>query len=603
MYDTTINNLVLDSLRKHDRPDLLWHKQGGQWQKISSRTFLHRIASLAASLNELGIHKGDQVAVFSENRPEWHIADLAILGVGAINVPVYPAEAVERLHYTLAHSEARLCFASGREQFEKVQAIWSELPQLETVVPFAPVSADAAEPGRRVLAWESLAREDATEDEVAAFERLARSHAPDDVASLIYTSGTTGTPKGALLTQRNFASNVLSTLGLFGDGPAHVAMSLLPLCHIYERKVAYGFLAEGSSIAYAESFDNVVENMREVRPTIMAVVPRFFEKFYERVMARVRAAPGPKQKLFHWALAAGREALPYRLAGRPLPGWLSMRYRLADWLVYRSIRLGLGGRMQCFISGAAPLARELNEFFHALGLTIYEGYGLTETSPVIAVNLPGKTKLGTVGRPIPGVEVQIAPDGEILTRGPHVMKGYYRMEAETREVLRDGWFYTGDVGFLDKEGFLTVTYRKKDLIKTAGGKYVAPQPIENQLKQSPYIQNAVVLGDRRKYVVALLVPNLGNLERLAAERGLAYDSPAELLASPAVRAAVQAEVDSVNEHLAQYERLKRFALLEEDFTFDGGHLTYTQKVRRRKIEEHYRDLIDRLYEEEATPTP
>jgi len=601
MYDTTVNNLVLDSLRRHDRPDLLWHKQGGTWQKISSRTFLRRMASLAGSLNELGIRKGDRVALFSENRPEWHMADLAILGVGAINVPVYPAEAVERLRYILDHSEARLCFVSGQEQFEKVRAMWSELPQLETVIPFVCLGADAAEGARRVLAWEAVAREDVSEEELAAFERIARSHVPDDVASLIYTSGTTGTPKGALLTQRNFASNVLSTLGCFGDGPAHLAMSLLPLCHIYERKVDYGYLAEGTSIAYAESFDKVVENMREVRPTIMAVVPRFFEKFHERVTERVRAASWLERKLFHWALAVGRQALPYRLAERPMPGWLSLRYRLADWLVYHPIRAGLGGRMQCFISGSAPLARELNEFFHALGLTIYEGYGLTETSPVIAVNLPGKTRLGTVGPPIPGVEVKIAPDGEILTRGPHVMKGYYKMEAETAEVLRDGWCYTGDIGFVDEDGFLTVTDRKKDLIKTAGGKYVAPQPIENRLKQSPYIQNAVVVGDRRKYVVGLLVPNLTNLQRFATERGISFNSPTELLTKPAVVAAVQAEVDGVNGRLAQYERLKRFAWLEQDFTFDDGHLTYTQKVRRRKIEEQYRNLIDRLYEEENLP--
>jgi long-chain acyl-CoA synthetase len=603
MYDTTVNNLVLDSLRQHDRPDLLWHKQGGRWQKISSRSFLHRVASLAGALTKLGIRKGDRVALFSENRPEWHVADLAILGLGAINVPVYPAEVVERLQYTLDHSQARLCFVSGLEQFEKVRAVWSELPQLETMIPIARVGTDAVEPGRRVLVWEAAAREDISESELAAFERTARSHGPDDIASLIYTSGTTGTPKGALLTQRNFASNVLSTLGQFGYGPAHLAMSLLPVCHIYERKVDYGYFAEGSAIAYAESFDKVVENMREVRPTIMAVVPRFFEKFHGRLLQRVGAAPGPEQKLFHWALAVGRQALPYRLARRPLPGWLSLRYRLADWFVYRPIRVELGGRMQYFISGAAPLARELNEFFHCLGLTIYEGYGLTETSPVIAVNLPGKTKLGTVGPPIPGVEVKIAPDGEILTRGPHVMKGYYKMEAETAEVLRDGWFYTGDVGFLDEDGFLTVTDRKKDLIKTAGGKYVAPQPIENQLRQSPYIENAVVVGDRRKYAVALLVPNVANLERLAAERGIVCNSPAELLANPLVRSAVQAVVDRVNERLAQYERLKRFAWLEQDFTFDEGHLTYTQKVRRRQVEEQYRNLIDRLYEEEGQPSP
>jgi long-chain acyl-CoA synthetase len=334
----------------------------------------------------------------------------------------------------------------------------------------------------------------------------------------------------------------------------------------------------------------------------MAVVPRFFEKFYTRLMDKVREAPRPKRKLFDWAVSVGQQALPFLLAEKPLPGGLLLRYRVANWLVYRKLRTQLGGRMRTFVSGAAPLARELNEFFHALGLNILEGYGLTETSPVIAVNIPGTNRLGSVGRPIPGVEVKIAPDGEILTRGPHVMKGYHKMEQETREVLREGWFYTGDIGFLDEDGFLSVTDRKKDLIKTAGGKFVAPQPIENQLKQSPYIQSAVVVGDRRKYAAALLVPHLSNLERYAAEQGIACTSAAQLLAHPAVRSLVQGEVDSVNRELAQYEQLKRFALLEQDFSFDNEQLTYTQKVRRRKIEEHFGDVIEQLYEEEPKPS-
>ncbi len=603
MPTPTVNQLVLDALQRFNKPGLLWHKHAGKWEKISSRTFLEQVVAVASTLQKLGLQKGDRVGLFSENRPEWHIADLATLGLGAINVPVYVAESPERLQYILEHSGARLCFVSGREQYEKVYAVWSHLPALATVIPFEPLTGVPAEQGQRLLSWAEALRGDASPRAIAEFERLARSHGPDDVASLIYTSGTTGTPKGALLTQGNFGSNVVASLGAFGDGSKDLAMSLLPLCHIYERKVDYGFFAEGSSIAYTESFDTVAENMRELQPTIMAAVPRFFEKFYARLMETVRASSPFKQRLFAWAQGIGRQALPYVLAEKPLPAWLGLRYALADRLVYSKIRAGLGGRMRCFISGSAPLARELNEFFHSLGLRIFEGYGLTETAPVIAVNVPGATRLGTVGRPIPGVEVRIAEDGEILTRGPHVMKGYYKMEAETAEVLKGGWFYTGDVGFLDAEGFLTITDRKKDLIKTAGGKYVAPQPIENQLKHSPYIQNAVVVGDRRKHAVVLLVPNFAAVERLASERGIPFSSPRELLEHPEVKAAFQAEVDRVNAGLAQYERLKRFALLPEEFSFDNGHLTYTQKVRRRRVEEHYAEVIAKLYDEESPIRP
>lgn len=600
MDSTTLNQLLLYGLRSYNKPDLLWHKQGGTWRRISAVTFLRRVASLTWALKELGLRKGDRVAVFSENRPEWHIADLACLGLGVIDVPVYPAESVERLRYILNDSEARVCFLSGAEQFTKVQAVWKELPRLEKVIPFAPQAADAAS-RERLVAWEAVAREDIPDEMVLEFERSARAQAADDVATLIYTSGTTGKPKGTLLTQHNFASNVSACVSQLAFRATDVALSLLPLCHIYERTLGYSYFACGASIAYAESFEKITANLREVQPLVMAVVPRFFEKLYAGLMEVVQAAPAPKRKLFDWAVHVGRQALPYRLAGRSLPAGLALRYRLADFFVYRKLRAQLGGRIKYFISGGGPLSRELNEFFHALGLTIYEGYGLTETSPVIAVNVPGAAKLGTVGRPIPGVEVKIAEDGEILTRGPHIMKGYYKMEEETREVLRDGWFHTGDVGFLDEEGFLTITDRMKDLLKTAGGKMIAPQPIENQLKASTYIENAVVVGDRRKYAVALLVPHFANLARYAESQGIPFGSRAELLANPQVQALLQAEVDGVNQRLAQYERVKRFASLDRDFTFDNGQLTYTQKVRRRKIEQEYHSLIERLYSEDGPP--
>lgn len=598
MDSSTLNQLLLYSLRSSNKLDLLWHKQGGTWRKISAAAFLRRVASLAWALKELGVRKGDRVAVFSENRPEWHIADLACLGLGVIDVPIYAGESVERLRYILADSEARVCFLSGPEQLTKVQTIGKELPNLEKIIPFVPLARGTGT-APELVSWEAAVREDVPEEMVLEFERSARAQVADDVATLIYTSGTTGKPKGALLTQHNFASNVSTSMAQLAFQATDVALSLLPLCHIYERTLDYSYLACGASMAYAESFDKVTDNLREVQPLVMAVVPRFFEKLYARLMEVVQAAPAPKRKLFDWAVYVGRQATPYRLAGKPLPWGLAVRYRFADFFVYRKLRAQLGGRLKYFISGGGPLSRELNEFFHALSLTIYEGYGLTETSPVIAVNVPGAVKLGTVGRPIPGVEVKIAEDGEILTRGPHIMKGYYKMEEDTREVMRDGWFHTGDVGFLDEDGFLTITDRKKDLLKTAGGKMIAPQPIENQLKASAYIENAVVLGDRRKFAVALLVPHFTNLTRYAETQGIPFGSRSELLANPQVQSLLQGEVDAVNSHLAQYEQVKRFALVDRDFTFDNGQLTYTQKVRRRKIEEEYHSLIERLYSEES----
>ena len=596
MAHVTLNELLLESFRRFDKPDLLWHKQGGEWKKIPTRTVVAQVVSLAQALQKLGLRKGERVGLLSENRPEWQVADLACLGLGLINVPLYPAESVERLRYILGHSEARLCFLSGPEQFEKVRAAWPELPALEKVVTFL----GSGSSDSRVLAWRDLVRDDTTDQERAGFERAARAQGPDDVCTLIYTSGTTGQPKGALLTQHNFGSNVLSSGAPYGYAPEDLGLCLLPLCHVYERTMDYIYLWCGVSIAYAEGFERVAENLLEVRPTMMAAVPRFFEKFYTRLMEVVQGASAPKRKLFEWAVRVGRAATPYRLARKPLPAGLAWRHRLAEALVYSKIRAHLGGRFRFFISGSAPLSPELNEFFHAVGFTIYEGYGLTETSPVITSSFPGAVKLGTVGRPIEGVEVKIAEDGEVLTRGPHVMKGYYKAEEATREALRDGWFHTGDLGARDAEGFLTITGRKKDLIKTAGGKMIAPQLIENRLKASSYIETAVVIGDRRKYAVALLVPRFANLERYAESRGIPFGSRAELLANPEIQALVQAEVDSVNRELAQYERIKRFAVLDREFSFDGGQLTYTQKVRRQEIEKEYHALIEQLYQGEAS---
>jgi long-chain acyl-CoA synthetase len=603
MTKIAINALLLDGILRHKRPDMLWHKVDGQWEKIASEAFLRRVAAVGHWLKEQGIKAGDRVATFSNNRPEWHMADLGVLGINAIHVPLYFAESPERLQFILSDSGARICFVSGAAQWRKVKKVWGELPALEKVVTFSPEATEApeAEDGR-LIPWATVADETAGQAALQQFVRRARSVDPDSVATLIYTSGTTGRPKGVLLTQSNLGTNARDSFHDFDIKPDDLGMCLLPLCHIYERTVANANLASGVRIAYAESFDKILENLNEVHPTLMAVVPRFFEKSYSRLNAILEEMSPLRRAIFNWALAVGKEYMPFKLEEKPAPLWLRIRVGIADRLVYRKIHQRLGGRLRAYNSGGAPLSKSLNEFFNCLGFNIYEGYGLTETSPVITTNLLGPpVKPGTVGPMIPGVEVRIADDGEILTRGLNIMKGYYGLEEETARALEGGWFHTGDIGMLDEDNYLIITDRKKDVIKTAAGKMIAPQPIENELKQSPYIQNAVVVGDRRKFPSALLVPDFGVLEEYARKQGWGFESAEDLFRSELVYKLLEDEVEKVNRHLAQFEKIKKFALLELDFTFDAGQLTYTQKVRRNVIEKHYAAIIDGLYDEPAEP--
>lgn len=597
MEKIAINALLLDGILRHKRPDMLWHKVDGQWEKVSSEAFLRRAAAVGHWLKEQGIKAGDRVATFSNNRPEWHMADLGVMGIYAIHVPLYFAESPERLQFILSDSGARICFVGGPEQWRKVRKIWGELPKLEKVVMFSgPAEED------RLISWATVADETVGQSALQQFVRRARSAGPDSVATLIYTSGTTGRPKGVLLTQSNLGTNARDSFHDFDIEPGDLSLCLLPLCHIYERTVANANLAHGVAIAYAESFDKVLKNLNEIHPTMMAVVPRFFEKFYSRLSTTLEELSPVRRAIFNWALAVGREYLPYKLEERTAPLWLRIRVGIADRLVYRKIHQRMGGRLRAYISGGAPLSKPLNEFFHCLGFNIYEGYGLTETSPVIATNLLGPpVKPGTVGRLIPGVEIRIADDGEILTRGPNVMKGYYGLEEQTARAFEGGWFHTGDIGTLDEDNCLTITDRKKDVIKTAAGKMIAPQPIENELKQSPYIQNAVVIGDRRKFPSALLVPDFGVIEEYARKQGWTFESAEDLFRSELVYRLLEDEVDKVNKPLAQFEKIKKFAVLELDFSFDAGQLTYTQKVRRNVIEKQYAAIIDALYEEPAGP--
>jgi len=590
---------LLEAFDQFPNPHAALYKTGGKWEGISSAELLRRIAGLSSALAGLGIQAGDRVGLFSPNRPEWHIADFAINGLGAANVPVYFKEAPERMIYILNDSGARIVIAVGEEQAEKLLEVRGQLRSVEQII----LASAPAVSGGDALHYETLIA-NAGDAEIAEYRRRASQVTPEMLATMIYTSGTTGEPKGVMLTHYNLSSNTTDCIRDLEHRRDDMALAFLPLAHVYERTVDYGYLFQGITIAYLESMEHVQAAMLEVRPTVMATVPRFFEKFYANLMERGKKATGLRRRLFDWGIHVARQAIPWRAYGKPAPLGLKVQWFLANGLVYPKIRAGLGGRMRSFSCGGAPLARELAEFFWALDIQIYQGYGLTETSPVVCTNVPSAQKVGTVGRPIANVEVRIAEDGEILVHGPCVMQGYYNKPEETREALTpDGWLRTGDIGYLDEDGFLVVTDRKKDLIKTAAGKFIAPQPIENRLKTSPYILNAAIVGDRRKFVCALIVPHFANVEVKAREVELEFSSDAQLAAHPWVRTLVAEEVERLTSHLAQYEKIKRFALLDHDFTFDGGQLTFTMKLKRRVIEERYTDHIQELYSDVQEPRP
>ncbi len=565
---STLAELFLN-VTAEERPDLLRSKRGGVWKTVSAEEVRRRSARLAFRLLDSGLAAGDRVGLLSENSPEWAIADFACIVAGLVVVPIYPTLTAAQTEYILKDSGAKAIFVSSLDQSKKVETC--RVIRLDELPPELPDEARL------------------TDQEEGRLEAMARARKAEDLFSILYTSGTTGEPKGVMLTHRNLCSNIQSST--LHVGPGDLALSFLPLCHIYERMADYSYLCHGASIAYVAAIDEVPQALVEVRPTVMAAVPRFFEKLYDRVMEQVRKAPAWRQKLFAWAMRQGKR----RLAGRGT----SFEYGLAERLVFRRLRDRLGGRLRFVISGSAPLSPALAEFFLGCGLPICEGYGLTETSPVLTANQPDSIRIGTVGKPIAGVEIKIAPDGEILARGPNIMQGYYKRPEETAQAIRDGWFHTGDIGRLDADGYLTITDRKKDLLKTAGGKYVAPQPIENKLKTNPYIQNVVVLGDKHKFVSALIAANVGKLQDYARDHGIVCASPGELVRHPKILEFMQQQVDESTPDLAHFERIKKILLTENDFTIANGSLTPTMKVKRNIIEKQYAEQIAKLYEEKA----
>jgi len=590
----TLSQLFLNTINIYPKDDLMLYKKEGRYLPISTEEFGQRVKFIGLGLKTLGIEAGDKLIILSENRPEWVMTDLANICLGGVTVPIYTSLVPEQIKYIIDDSDAKIVVCSNSGLWQKIEKIKSDLPKVKHYISFEEVTPEG------VLSLKQLIDrgKELNQKNPELFEQVARKIRPDDLASIIYTSGTTGVPKGVMLTHKNFVSNGKACAAVVPFSRKDRVLSFLPLSHVLERMVVFTYLYKGCSIAFAESVETVGENLQEIRPHIMVSVPRVFEKIYSKVMDNVLASSFLKKKIFFWALKTGRHYSQRKLQKKPVSTWLEKKRKLAHKLVFSKIIEKTGGRVRFFVSGGAPLSKDIAEFFYVMGLIVLEGYGLTETSPVIAVNTLDNLRFGTVGRPIPGVEVKIAEDGEILTRGPNVMKGYYKKEVETKEAFEGGWFHTGDIGYFDEDGFLIITDRKKDIIVTAGGKNVAPQPIENLLKTNLYISNAVVVGDKRKFVSALIVPNFEKLEEYANFNNLTFKDRKELINHPQILNFMQAEVERTTLNLSSYEKVKKIVLLEREFEIEKGEITPTLKVRRNIIEKKYKELIDLLYQED-----
>jgi long-chain acyl-CoA synthetase len=588
----TLSQLFLNTVRTYVKDALLMVKKDARYTHISTPEFGRRVEHLSLGLADLGLAPGEKLVILSDNRPEWTITDFAVQCAGAITVPIYTSLMPEQIKYIINDSDARIVVCSNRDLWLKIEAI---RPELRNVHHFIFMDEEAPQ-GVSTLAEVMARGKVLAAADPALFEKRALAVKPDDLASIIYTSGTTGVPKGVMLTHANFVSNAKALDAVTDFSVKDTILSFLPLSHVLERMTTFSFLYKGATIAYAESIDTVAENLLEVRPTIMISVPRLFDKIYAKVMDNILVQSAAKRKIFFWALGVGKKHGAKRIRHLPIPKGLGLQYRLASKLVFSKIIEKTGGRVHFFVSGGAPLSGDVAEFFFAIGITILEGYGLTETSPVLTCNTFEKMKFGSVGPPVPGVEIKIAPDGEILAKGPNVMKGYYKKEAETREAFEGGWFHTGDIGHFDDEGFLVITDRKKDILVTAGGKNVAPQPIENQLKANPYIQTAVVVGMGRKFISALIVPDFDKLEAYARSKGIAYADRRELVGKEEINAFMLAEVNRSTPQLASYERVKKVILLERDFNTET-ELTPSLKVKRHIVETAFKNRIDTLYKE------
>jgi long-chain acyl-CoA synthetase len=591
----TLVDLFLNAVAL-DRPRAQLRRSEAGWQPISHGELLGNVRDIGAALRSFGLERGDRVGLLSENRPEWAWADYALLCTGILTVPLYPTVPAQQIAFILRHAGCRLLFVSTAEQLQKALDARASLTELQRIVVFDDVQSD--DPA--VMTLRELIRHGAGQHwSDASFREEAQRAAPQDVATLIYTSGTTGEPKGVMLTHYNVYSNVVaSTRHVLRVDEGDIALSFLPLSHVFQRMVDYLIFANGTTIAYVAAVDQVALALEEVRPTIAVAVPRVYEKLY----AKILAATGVKRQLVLWARQVSLDWAEAVLGGAEPSRGLAMKHAIADRLVFSKVRKKLGGRLRFFVSGGAPLPPQIGYFFYGAGVLILEGYGLTETSPVTNVNSEAELRMGTVGRPVPGTEVRIADDGEILVRGPQIMKGYYRNEDATREVIDgDGWFHTGDIGSIDADGYLRITDRKKELLVTAGGKNVAPQPVQNAAKLSRFVSEALLIGDRRPYTVLLVVPNYDSLEPWARHKGIHWNSREELARLPEVRSKLEREVAARLEGFARHEMPKKVLPLVREFSLERGEITPTLKVKRRVVEEAYSTEIEAIYAEPAAP--
>ncbi len=593
---STLVEMFERTVRLHPKPDALNYKLDGEWHNISSDEMLARARAVALGLHSLGVRAGDRVGLLSENCPAWTISDAGCLFAGAIDVPVYPTLTPPQVAYILRDSGARVLFIQNWAKYEQVREALTGCPALEHVVCFD--ASGATDPQALTLAALEERGRSLGAERPGLVEEMTSAVRPDDLATIIYTSGTTGEPKGVMLTHSNLTSNVIDCSDHLDFGSRDVVLSVLPLSHVYERTGMYMYVHHGMSVYYAESLEKIGDNLREVRPSVVLCVPRLLEKIYARVKERAAEAGRAKYGLLMWAISVAKLYAQHLSNRQKVPPVLALKHKLADRLVFTKWRAALGGRIRVIASGGAALPEEIALIYIGAGMPVVQGYGLTETSPVIAAGMLEDNRVGTVGRPIRNVLVRIAADGEIEVRGPNVMRGYYNKPAETNAVFtEDGWFRTGDIGRLDADGFLRITDRKKELFKTSGGKYIAPQPIEQMIKGSRFVNQVVLIGNGRKFPAALIVPDWEQVRSYAELKGIEARTPAEFCKHPRVIDLFERQVAALTPDLAQFERVKKIALLENELTIESDELTPTLKVKRRVVDEKYRDVIDRLYAE------
>ena len=595
----TLISLLENSIQHYGSKPALAHKsKGGTYQDISYTELGESVDAFSKGLTALGVQKNDRVALLSENRPEWAITDFGSLKAGAVTVPMFSTLTAAQVGYILKDSGSKIICVSTGKQLEKVTAIRDEVPTLEQIIVFDPIEGECPE---GVIQFEAVCELDGQGIGETPKQKHPSYANEDDIATIIYTSGTTGDPKGVMLTHANFISNLQACKSLIDISDTDALLSFLPLSHVFERLGGhYVPLFSGAKIAYAESVLTVRQNMQEIAPTVMLSVPRLYETMHDRILRAVQEGSSLKQKIFHWGVSVGSSVSSAIQQGKKPSAILQLQQNIADKLVFAKLKAATGGRLRFFVSGGAALPQSIAEFFHAAGILILEGYGLTETSPVISMNHPTQWRFGTVGVPVPGVEVQIAEDGEILTRGPHVMKGYFNNESATAEVIDgEGWFHTGDIGIIDEDGFVKITDRKKNIIVLSNGKNVAPQPIESELVQSPFINQILLIGNERKNLAALIVPNFDALKAWATENNVTTDDLATLLETREVQQLIQREIRSRLTDFADFEQVRRFTLLDKEFSQEADEMTPTLKLKRNVIIERYGDAIAEMHPEDA----